>query len=125
MDLINFPPGLSEDIRIQVCKMLEEKDQEIKSLHKELIVLENKIERFNGGLTYKEAENLKTTVAINSSIVSQVYAGLARFNLRAEQEVNPKSPNVLDVKIIKIGLRERFSIWLKSVFNFKIVRNNN
>lgn len=120
---IEFPPGLSEEVRIQVCKMLEEKDQEIKSLYKDIIALENKIERFNGGLTYKEAENLKTQTAINSSIVSQVYEGLANFNLRVNQESNSKSSNLIDIKITRIKLSERFATWLKSLIKFKIVRN--
>jgi hypothetical protein len=124
MDLINFPPGLSEEVRIQVCKMLEEKDTEIKGLYKEIIVLENKVERFNGGLSYSEAENLKTQMAINNSIVEQVYAGLKKFNLRAKQFENDKSPNVLDVKIEKIPLFERLTVWLKSLIIFEIKRKS-
>lgn len=122
--IIDFPPALPEEVRIQVCKMLDEKDQEIKNLYKEIIVLENKIERFNGGLTWKEAENLKTQVGINNSIILQIYEGLANFNLRAKQEFDPKSSNSLDVKIYRIKLRERFSIWLKSLIKWEFVRKS-
>ena len=120
--VVDFPPGLSEEVRIQVCKMLEERDQEIKGLYKDIIVLENKIERFNGGLSYSEAENLKTQMAINNSIVEQVYKELKKFNLRAKQFENAKSSNVLDVKIEKIPLFERLSVWLKSLIKFQLVR---
>lgn len=125
MDLINFPAGLDEEFRLQICRTLDSKDKEIKELNKEIIVLENKLERFNGSLNWKESENLKTQMAINNAIISAVYKELARFNLRPEQYQDSKSPNVLDVKLIKISLTERFRTWLKSVFNFKIVRNNN
>jgi len=124
MELINFPPWLPEETRIQVCKMLDEKDKEIKSLYKDIIVLENKLERFNGSLTWKEAENLKTSVAIANGIKEQIYAGLSNFNLRAIEHKDPKSPYAFPIKIERIGFYERFSIWLKSLIKFELVRKS-
>lgn len=122
MELINFPPGLSEEVRIQVCKMLEEKDQEIKQLYKDIIVLENKLERFNGSLTWKEAENLKTATAIQAGIVEQIYSGLKNHNLRAIECKDPKSPYSFPIKIERIGIFERISTFLKSLIKFEITR---
>lgn len=122
MDLINFPPGIPEEDRIKICKMLESKDNELSSLYKEIINLENKLERFNGSLTYKESENLKTQTAINNAIVSGIYKELKRHNLRAVQYEDSKSPNVFDIKLIHIGLYERLTTWIKSLIKFEIVR---
>jgi len=119
---INFPTSFPESERIKVCKLLDEKDAEISKLYKDIIVLENKIERFNGSLTWKEAENLKTQMAINNAIIEQVYAGLKKFNLRAKQFENSKSSNVLDVKLEKIPLFERIATFFKSLIKFQIVR---
>ena len=122
--MINFPLGIPEETRIQVCKMLEEKDKEIKGLYKDIIVLENKLERFNGGLTWKESENLKTQSAIQAGIVEQVYAGLNKFHLRAVEFKDPKNPYAFPIKIERIGFYERFSIWLKSLIKFELVRKS-
>lgn len=124
-NMIDFPVGLSEEVRIQVCKMLDKKDKEIKSLYKDIIALENKIERFNGGLTYKESEALKTIVAINNGILEQVRGGLKNFNLRYVEYSDPKSPHAFPVKIERVTIFERLGNWFKFLFNFKIVRNNN
>lgn len=125
MDLVNFPSGFPEEERIKICKMLEEKDNEIKQVYKDIIILENKIERFNGGLNYKEAENLRTQMGINNAIVEQIYAGLKKFNLRSIQYDDPKSPHVFTIKIEKIPLLERFSSWLKSLIKYDLVRKSN
>jgi hypothetical protein len=122
--MIDFPQGIPEDTRIQVCKMLEERDQEIKKLYKDIIVLENKIERFNGGLTWKESENLKTQMAINNGVKEQIYNGLRSFNLRAVEYKDPKCPYAFPVKIEKIPILERLSAWLKSLIKFELVRKS-
>lgn len=121
--VVDFPPGLSEEVRIQVCKMLEEKDKEIKGLYKDIITLENKVERFNGGLTYSESENLKTRMAVNTGIKEQIFAGLNKFHLRAVECDDPKSPYAHPIKIERIGISERFITFIKSLIRFKIVRN--
>src|SRR5207245_797115 len=108
--------------RIKVCRMLDEKDQEISNLYKDIIGLENKIERFNGGLNYKEAENLKTQTAINQAIVNQIYAGIKIFNLRAVEFKDPKSPHAFPVRIERIPFFERLTNWLKSLIKFEIVK---
>lgn len=123
--MINFPPELSEEERLKICKMLEEKDKEIKQLYKDIIVLENKLESYNGALTWRESENFKTQVAINNGILEQVRAGLKKYNLRYVECKDPKSPHAFPIKIERISMLERFSTWLRSLINFKIVRNNN
>jgi len=124
MELINFPSSLPEEEKIKICKMLDEKDQEISKLYKDIIVLENKIERFNGGLNYKEAENLKTQMAINNAIVSGIHKELKKYHLRAIQYEDSKSPNVFDTKLEKIPLFERFKDWVKSFIKFELVRKS-
>lgn len=120
--MIDFPSGIPEETRIQVCKILDEKDKEIKNLYKDIIVLENKLERFNGSLNWKEAENLKTAMAINDGIKEQIYKGLKNFNLRAVESPDPKSPYAFPVRIEKIGILERISTFLKSLVKFQIIR---
>lgn len=120
--MIDFPSSFPEDERIKICKMLESKDIEISNLYKEIIVLENKIERFNGGLNWKEAENLRTQVGINTAIVSGIYKELKKYNLRAIQYEDSKSPNIFDIRLEKIPLFHRFKNWLKSLIKFELVR---
>jgi hypothetical protein len=122
--VVNFPPGIPEDTRIQVCKMLEEKDQELSSAYKEIVVLENKLERFNGSLTWSESENLKTRMAINDAIVTQLYEGLGKFHLRAVQYEDNRNPNKVPIRIEKIPMLERLTTWLKSLIKFKIVKTS-
>lgn len=124
MNLINFPTSLPEEEKIKICKMLDEKDQEISKLYQEIIVLENNIERFNGGLNYKDAENLRTQMGINNAKVAQIETSLKSFNLRAVEFQDPKNPNVFPIKLIRITFRERFKEWLKSLIKFKIVKTS-
>lgn len=124
MDLIKFPPSLPEEERIKICKMLESKDDEIKELYKEIIVLENKVERFSGGLNYSQAENLRTQMGINNAVVAGIHKELKKHHLRAIQYEDSKSPNVFDIKLIRITFRERFKEWLKSLIKFELVRKS-
>lgn len=121
---INFPSSLPEEEKLKICKLLEEKDNEIKSLFKEIIVLENRIERFNGGLTYSESENIKTQMAINNAIVLGIHKELKKHNLRSVQYSDPKSPNVSDIKLERIPIVERFSAWIKSLIPWELKRKS-
>lgn len=122
--IINFPAVLSEDEKVKICKMLDEKDQEISNLYKEIIVLENKLERFNGSLTWKQSEDLKTQNSINNAIVLGIHKELKKHNLRAIQFSDPKSPNVSDIKLERIPLLERFSGWLKTLIPWELKRKS-
>lgn len=122
MNQITFPPGFPEDERLKICRLFVEKDEEISKLYKEIIGLENKIERFNGGLNWKEAENLKTQMGINNAKVNQIEAGLKKFHLRAVEFKDPKNPNAFPIKLEKITIFERFTNWVKSLIKFKIVK---
>lgn len=119
-----FLPQLPEEERLKIANMLSLKDAEISKLYKEIIDLENKIERFNGGLTWKESENLKTQTAIQAGIVAQVYAGLHNFNLKVVELKDPKSPHAFPIRIEKIPLWTRFSNWIKSLVPWQISKKS-
>ena len=119
--VIDFPPGLSEEVRLRVCKILDEKDKQIQQVESKFDSLEHKLGEFNGGLTWRQAEDLHTQMGINNAKVDQIMAGLKKFNLRVVEYEDCKSPHRFPIRLEKIGILERISTFLKFFIKFRIV----
>lgn len=135
MDLIDFPPEFSEEIRIKTCRIIDDivfkKDQQIQKLEDKNFDLDEKLGQFNGGLTWRQAEDLKQQMNIIQYENTAIIRELKNFNLRATRytvdDLNPSRDGAIrpfDIKIEKITLRERFITWVKSLIKFELVRKS-
>lgn len=96
--LFDFPESMSEDDKILICRQLDIKDQEIRRLESKIDELDYK---YNGGLTYSDAEKLKTQVNIMQFTSNSITRELEKYNLKLIQYYPKDSPNVYEIKIIK------------------------
>ena len=129
MDKIEFPVGLSEEVRLQVCKLLVEKDEQIQKLEDKVFDLDAKLSDFAGSLNWRDAENLKQQMNIIQYENDASVRELKKFNLRVVRylvdDAHPSQDGTIrpfDIKIEKISILERLSIWIKSLIKFQIVR---
>ncbi len=117
---LDFPPGLQEEFRIAVCKLLEKKDKEIKQLNREVDKLEVK---YNGSLTYNESEDLKTEMNKAIYLRHAIERELEKRNLVAIQ-YEPTSGVVrpFDIRIERIPVWTRIKKFLAKLVPFEIRR---
>lgn len=139
MEQLQFPPGLSDEVKLQVIrfltdkdKELEKKEEEIKGLYKQIIKLESDLGKFNGALNYNQSEALKTDTRLAQYEVEAVARELKKRHLKIVK-VKPTegfpavkcADDVLrpfDIKIEKITLWQRFKKWSKCLIPFEIKR---
>lgn len=116
--MINFPASMSEDDRISICKQLDAKDSEIDKIQSKLDALDLK---YNGGLTYSEAQNLLTQLNQTRYMLDATHRELRKLNFRIVQYV-PENGIVrpFDLKIERITLYERILNKIKSLVPFSL-----
>lgn len=120
--MIDFPNTISEEDKMLICRELDDKDKQIQLLELKIDELDLK---YNGGLSYSEAEKMRTSMNQTRYMLDAIYRELKNLNLKVIQYI-PEEGTVrpFEVKILKIGLLERITNYLKSFMFFEIKLKN-
>lgn len=120
--MIDFPDSICEEDRISICRQLDDKDKQIQLLELKFDELDLK---FNGGLSYTEAEKLRTSMNQTRYMLDSIYRELKNLNLKVIQYI-PENGTVrpFEIKIERIGIVERITNYLKSLMFFEIKLKN-